>query len=202
VLPILSISSSLIAAVKGVSKHDTEFDWSWRIIREILSPQLRFQASVNVQGSFTVCSAQLELSWAIQAQYPTTITMQALYGGHSTAACLQQQRPLRLKAAIVPPSMHLKTCNALLVSSQNCSRIQLSGSSSSSTSRSRISQTATRSQAQEQVDLQTSESQLVGEDAASFDFSKQSLQSWGIFVALLSTVLGALYLVSKLASLE
>ncbi|KXZ44175.1 hypothetical protein GPECTOR_71g536 [Gonium pectorale] len=37
--------------------------------------------------------------------------------------------------------------------------------------------------------------QLVGEDAASFDLEKQSLQSWGLFVALLSVVLGALYVV-------
>jgi hypothetical protein len=144
-----------------------------------------------------------QLSLAFQGQHPTTIAMQALYGRQSTAACLQQQRPLRLKPGILQLSKHVQTCNALLVSSQSSSKFQLSGSSStSSTCRSRISQTATRSQAQEQVDLQTSESQLVGEDAASFDFSKQSLQSWGIFVALLSTVLGALYLVSKLALLE
>jgi hypothetical protein len=55
---------------------------------------------------------------------------------------------------------------------------------------------AARTQTQDQVDLKTSDDQLVGEDAASFDFSKQSLQSWGLFVALLSTVLGAMYLVS------
>lgn len=36
---------------------------------------------------------------------------------------------------------------------------------------------------------------LVGEDAAAFDLSKQSLQSWAIFSALLSVVLAALYLV-------
>lgn len=37
--------------------------------------------------------------------------------------------------------------------------------------------------------------QLVGEDAAAFDVNKQSLQSWGLFFTLLTTVLGALYLV-------
>jgi len=36
---------------------------------------------------------------------------------------------------------------------------------------------------------------LIGEDAAAFDFGKQSLQSWGIFSALLTGVLGLLYVV-------
>lgn len=38
--------------------------------------------------------------------------------------------------------------------------------------------------------------QLVGEDAAAFDVSKQTVQSWSIFFTLLTTVLGALYVVS------
>lgn len=46
------------------------------------------------------------------------------------------------------------------------------------------------------MDLEEKSNQMVGEDAASFDFSKQSLQSWGLFVALLSTVLAAMYVVS------
>lgn len=37
---------------------------------------------------------------------------------------------------------------------------------------------------------------LIGEDAAAFDWSQQSLKSWGLFGALLTTVMGALYLVS------
>lgn len=37
--------------------------------------------------------------------------------------------------------------------------------------------------------------ELVGEDAAAFDVSQQSLQSWGLFFFLLTSVLGALYLV-------
>jgi hypothetical protein len=36
----------------------------------------------------------------------------------------------------------------------------------------------------------------VAEDAASFEFNKQSVKSWAIFFGLLSTVMGALYLVS------
>lgn len=46
------------------------------------------------------------------------------------------------------------------------------------------------------MNLETADDKLVGEDAAAFDFSKQSLQSWGLFVALLSAVLGAMYVVS------
>jgi hypothetical protein len=38
---------------------------------------------------------------------------------------------------------------------------------------------------------------LTGEDAAYFDLSKQSLQSWGLFFVLLTTVLGAMYVVSS-----
>jgi zeta-carotene isomerase len=37
--------------------------------------------------------------------------------------------------------------------------------------------------------------QLVGEDAAAFDWSKQSLKSWAVFGALLTLVMGALYAV-------
>lgn len=37
--------------------------------------------------------------------------------------------------------------------------------------------------------------QLVGEDAAAFDWGKQSLKSWAVFGALLTFVLGALYAV-------
>jgi hypothetical protein len=44
--------------------------------------------------------------------------------------------------------------------------------------------------------LQTAEQQLVGEDAAAFDLSKQSLKSWGIFGVLLTSVLAAMYVVS------
>ncbi len=36
---------------------------------------------------------------------------------------------------------------------------------------------------------------LSGEDAAAFDLSQQSIRSWSLFVALLSVVLGALYVV-------
>jgi hypothetical protein len=36
----------------------------------------------------------------------------------------------------------------------------------------------------------------VGEDAAAFDLNKQSLKSWGIFGVLLTSVLGAMYVVS------
>lgn len=57
-------------------------------------------------------------------------------------------------------------------------------------------QTVCRTQAQETTQLETSATELVGEDAAAFDLSKQSLQSWGIFGVLLTTVLGAMYLVS------
>ncbi|KAG2490010.1 hypothetical protein HYH03_011475 [Edaphochlamys debaryana] len=51
--------------------------------------------------------------------------------------------------------------------------------------------------ASSETDASTSASTapLVGEDSAAFDLSKQSLQSWGLFTVLLSTVLGALYLV-------
>lgn len=37
--------------------------------------------------------------------------------------------------------------------------------------------------------------QLVGEDAAAFDLSQQSLRSWGLFGVLLTTVLAAMYVV-------
>lgn len=37
--------------------------------------------------------------------------------------------------------------------------------------------------------------ELVGEDAASFDVEKQSVKSWSLFFVLLTTVLGALYVV-------
>ena len=50
-----------------------------------------------------------------------------------------------------------------------------------------------RVQAPEQ---QQREAPLVGEDAAAFDLSAQSLRSWALFGALLSLVLGALYVVS------
>jgi len=40
---------------------------------------------------------------------------------------------------------------------------------------------------------QPTTSELVGEDAAAFDWSKQSLKSWGIFGVLLTVVIGALY---------
>eukprot|EP00879_Flechtneria_rotunda_P002691 GHRR01002897.1.p1 GENE.GHRR01002897.1~~GHRR01002897.1.p1 ORF type:complete len:366 (+),score=54.74 GHRR01002897.1:444-1541(+) len=54
-----------------------------------------------------------------------------------------------------------------------------------------------RTQAPEQIDLQTAQTaqELIGEDAAAFDLSKQSLKSWGVFSVLLTTVLGAMYLV-------
>jgi hypothetical protein len=54
--------------------------------------------------------------------------------------------------------------------------------------------TRTRAQAQDENQLATKE--RVGEDAASFDFGQQSVRSWAIFFGLLTTVLGALYLVS------
>lgn len=38
---------------------------------------------------------------------------------------------------------------------------------------------------------------LLGEDAAVFELEKQSLNSWALFVALLSIVMGALYLVRR-----
>jgi hypothetical protein len=66
-------------------------------------------------------------------------------------------------------------------------------SSSSSSSR---PLTSCRTQAPEQVDLQTAEQQLVGEDAAAFELNKQSLKSWGIFGVLLTSVLAAMYVVS------
>eukprot|EP00879_Flechtneria_rotunda_P023089 GHRR01024408.1.p1 GENE.GHRR01024408.1~~GHRR01024408.1.p1 ORF type:complete len:122 (+),score=14.57 GHRR01024408.1:444-809(+) len=57
-----------------------------------------------------------------------------------------------------------------------------------------------RTQAPEQIDLQTAQTaqELIGEDAAAFDLSKQSLKSWGVFSVLLTTVLGAMYLVSQM----
>lgn len=63
---------------------------------------------------------------------------------------------------------------------------------SSSSSTSVVACRAAQQEQQQQVDT----NQLVGEDAAAFDWSKQSLQSWGLFVALLSSVLGAMYVVS------
>lgn len=66
-----------------------------------------------------------------------------------------------------------------------------------------------RSQAPEQSELQPAaaasgaadatqqQQQLVGEDAAAFDWSQQSLRSWVLFGVLLSTVLGAMYVVSS-----
>lgn len=42
----------------------------------------------------------------------------------------------------------------------------------------------------------TQQNGLVGEDAAAFELSKQSLTSWGLFVGLLTGVMGLLYLVS------
>lgn len=56
-----------------------------------------------------------------------------------------------------------------------------------------------RTQAQDTTQLDTA-SELVGEDAAAFDASKQSLKSWGIFGVLLTSVLGAMYLVSCFSS--
>jgi hypothetical protein len=38
----------------------------------------------------------------------------------------------------------------------------------------------------------------VGEDAAVFDPSQQSLRSWGLFAGLLTGVLGLLYVVSPI----
>ena len=126
--------------------------------------------------------------------------MQALYGRPSTAACLQQQRSLPRTVATAVTQPRLRQCNALpssihTSSSSSSTHGSKIGSSSASSTSSRRPQFVTRSQAQEQVELATKDGQLVGEDAASFDFSKQSLQSWGLFVALLSTVLGAMYLV-------
>lgn len=46
--------------------------------------------------------------------------------------------------------------------------------------------------ASELEDLQR-QSGLVGEDAAVFSFEEQSLKSWGAFLAVLGTVLTALY---------
>lgn len=100
----------------------------------------------------------------------------------------QQQRAIPCRAATVALQAHLRAPHALPIRPQ-----------SSSSTGTRFPHTAARAQAQEKVDqLESSSdsSQLVGEDAAAFDFSKQSLQSWGLFVALLSTVLGAMYLVS------
>lgn len=107
---------------------------------------------------------------------------------HAQTACGggQQQRAIACRAATVAPRAHLRAPHALPITPQ------------SSSTPVRLPHTVARAQAQEKVDqLEThsNSSQLVGEDAASFDFSKQSLQSWGIFVALLSTVLGAMYLV-------
>ncbi|GLC43362.1 15-cis-zeta-carotene isomerase [Pleodorina starrii] len=50
-------------------------------------------------------------------------------------------------------------------------------------------------QQQEPVVGEAASTKLIGEDAAAFDLEKQSVKSWALFVALLSTVLGALYLV-------
>lgn len=113
---------------------------------------------------------------------------------HTSQACGagQQQRAIACRAATVAPRAHLRAPQALPVRPQ-----------SSSSTATRLPHTVARAQAQENVDqLETNSnsSQLVGEDAASFDFSKQSLQSWGIFVALLSTVLGAMYLVRAAAA--
>lgn len=64
-------------------------------------------------------------------------------------------------------------------------------------------QISCRTQAQEQVDLQpAAESELAGEDAATFDLSKQSLTSWGVFGVLLTTVLGAMYMVRALQGVQ
>ena len=41
----------------------------------------------------------------------------------------------------------------------------------------------------------------IGEDAAAFDVSKQSLNSWALFFGLLTGVLGMIYLVSVVPSL-
>lgn len=54
-----------------------------------------------------------------------------------------------------------------------------------------------RTQAQDTPQLEKKTPQLDGEDAAAFDVSEQSLRSWGIFGVLLTTVLGAMYLVSS-----
>jgi hypothetical protein len=56
--------------------------------------------------------------------------------------------------------------------------------------------TQCRVQAPEQSEASAAAPALVGEDAAAFSFEKQSLQSWGLFFVLLTTVLGALYAVS------
>lgn len=52
---------------------------------------------------------------------------------------------------------------------------------------------------EQQVEQQQGQ-QLVGEDAAAFDLSQQSLRSWGIFGVLLTTVLAAMYLVRSEAA--
>jgi hypothetical protein len=104
-----------------------------------------------------------------------------LHSGHR-----QQLRLLR------PQQPHFSTITHA-VRPQVSSGLQTSSSQSSSSSRRLI--TACRTQAPEQVDLQTAEQQLVGEDAAAFDLSKQSLKSWGLFGVLLTSVLGAMYMV-------
>lgn len=99
----------------------------------------------------------------------------------------QQQRLLR-------PQHPLISTVAAAVRSKSSSGLQPSSSSQGSSGSSRLL-TSCRTQAPEQVDLQTAEQQRVGEDAAAFDLSKQSLKSWGVFGVLLTGVLGAMYMV-------
>ena len=47
-------------------------------------------------------------------------------------------------------------------------------------------------------ELAAAAAELVGEDAAVFDPSQQSLRSWGLFAGLLTGVLGLLYVVSPI----
>lgn len=105
-----------------------------------------------------------------------------LHTGHR-----QQQRLLR-------PQHPLISTVAAAVRSKSSSGLQPSSSSQGSSGSSRLL-TSCRTQAPEQVDLQTAEQQRVGEDAAAFDLSKQSLKSWGVFGVLLTGVLGAMYMV-------
>lgn len=105
-----------------------------------------------------------------------------------TAAPTRLQRPANSKlthAAHI--STHHNICTSLPVHLPACGRCD---DSLRLPTRQAI---RTRAQAQEDpVAIQ----ERVAEDAASFDFNKQSVKSWGIFFGLLTTVMGALYLVS------